>query len=140
MTSYHFIDMSLFLWLQPDLALFLLYLNSLSEKINGHLWKYVATYETSSRILWNALLRNIYHRLVCYFWNTKMYSLDRMFPIRSYIVSAWNYLCEFPVTCKTYSGANKQREHTQTNSWTVNRFKRWVDYQREILSVVTWAK
>ena len=28
---------------------------------------YVATYETSSQIIWNALLHNFYHRLVCYF-------------------------------------------------------------------------
>ena len=30
---------------------------------------YVATYETSSRIVWNALVLNVFHRLaiVCYF-------------------------------------------------------------------------
>ena len=27
---------------------------------------YVATYETTSRIIWNALLHNVYRRLVCY--------------------------------------------------------------------------
>jgi len=27
---------------------------------------YVATYETSSQIIWSALLNNVYHRLVCY--------------------------------------------------------------------------
>ena len=28
---------------------------------------YIATYETSSQVIWNALLHNVYHRLMCYF-------------------------------------------------------------------------
>jgi len=28
---------------------------------------YVATYETSSPMIWNALLHNVDHRFVCYF-------------------------------------------------------------------------
>ena len=27
----------------------------------------VATYEKSSPMIWNALLHNVYHRIVCYF-------------------------------------------------------------------------
>ena len=65
--------LSFYLCLTPTLvtniSLFLLYLNSLSKN-NGYFWNfvlYVATYETSSQIIWNALLHKVYHRLMFYF-------------------------------------------------------------------------